>query len=146
MAVTAKMYTKYNLSAAQGIVDLDNGLIHCALYPASASGQPHLIQASGSTYSSTGELNGINGYTQGGVSCGSGILSTNATQFIFDVNIDPTWNVTNSGFTYRYAVFYNNQGTKPLISYVDFGADVVASAGTHTIVVNSNGIGRITVS
>lgn len=96
----------------------------------------------------TNEISGT-GYTAGGVtlaSCtstytgGTNVLSLDAG--------DAAW--TSATFTARYAVVLDStpgtDATRPLICYVDFGADQSVTTGTFTIVWNASGIVTITVS
>jgi hypothetical protein len=93
------------------------------------------------------EVSEANGYTTGGATLTNPTIGTTTTVTKFDSD-DPAWTVTGAGFTYRYAVFYDSTpgSNKPLIAYVDMGADVTAVAGVHSIILDANGIARITAS
>lgn len=77
--------------------------------------------------------------TDGGVTwvnLGTGI-------FVLDA-ADPSW--AGATFTARYLIFYKSTGTdatSPLISLVDFGADVSVTAGTFTYVIPATGIANV---
>lgn len=95
----------------------------------------------------TSEATGT-GYTAGGATLGSKTVTyTSGTNTqAFDA-ADTSW--TSSTITARYAIIYKSTGTastSPLIGYVDFGADVVSTAGTFQITWDSAGIFTITVS
>lgn len=73
---------------------------------------------------------------------------TNGTNvWRFDAD-DAVW--TSSTITARIAVVYDStpgtDATRPLISYVDFGADQSTNGGDFKIVWDANGIVKVTVS
>jgi hypothetical protein len=87
------------------------------------------------------------GYTAGGATLANKTLSyTPATNVLmFDNTADTTW--ATSAITARFAVIYKAgtaAATSPLLGYVDFGANVVSSAGTFTIAWAAGGIFTIT--
>lgn len=146
MAITAKVFSKFPLSSWNKEVDLNTDTIKCALFtnahaPAQDDDQ-YYDAANGMT-----EVANANGYTTGGATVGTPTISTAGKVTTFD-SVDPSWTVTGAGFTYRYACFYDSTpgSNKPLISYVDFGEDVSAIAGTHSIILDAAGIAKITVS
>jgi hypothetical protein len=146
MTVSAKQYAKCALSLMNKEADLNTDTIKCALFtsahaPDQAADQ-YYDAANGMT-----EVSTANGYTAGGATCSSPTITTAALVTTFD-SADPPWTVTSAGFIYRYAVFYDSSpaSNKPLISYVDFGADVSAAAGAHSITLDAAGIARITAS
>ena len=57
---------------------------------------------------------------------------------------------SSSTITARYAVVYDSSpgsdATRPLVGYVDFGADVVSNNGAFTITWDSTGIAVVTVA
>jgi hypothetical protein len=61
---------------------------------------------------------------------------------------DTAW--TSSTITARYAVIYDatpgTDATRPLIAYVDFGADVSTTAGTFTLTYDSAGLVTVTAA
>ena len=91
----------------------------------------------------TNEVAGGNGYTTGGATLANKTLTyTGASNTIkFDAD-DTQW--TSSTITARYAVIYDDtpavDSAKPLLGYVDFGADVSSSNGTFQITWDANGI------
>jgi hypothetical protein len=87
------------------------------------------------------------GYTAGGATLANKTLSYTAgtNVVMFDNTADTTW--ATSAITARYAVIYKAgtaAATSPLMGYVDFGANVVSSAGTFTIAWAVGGIFTIT--
>lgn len=89
------------------------------------------------------------GYTAGGLTLANKTNTYNAATntIILDAD-DVTW--SSSTITARYAVVYDatpaTDATKPLIGYVDFGADQSSSNGNFTITWDSTGIVRVTVA
>jgi hypothetical protein len=57
---------------------------------------------------------------------------------------------TSSTITARYAVVYDStpgtDATRPLICYIDFGADVISSGGSFTIAWDAAGIISVAVA
>ena len=94
----------------------------------------------------TNEVTGT-GYTAGGATLANKTLAytagTNVIKFDAD---DVVW--SNSTITARYAVIYDDtpatDATKPLLAYVDFGADVVSSSGSFTITWDAAGLMTVT--
>lgn len=89
------------------------------------------------------------GYVAGGVLCGSVVVSydspSNTTSFIAANGV---W--ANSTLTARYAVLYDStpatDAVRPLIGYVDFGADVATTTGTFSVVWDASGVGAVVVA
>lgn len=97
----------------------------------------------------TNEVAATGGYTAGGATLANKTLGyTSGTNVIkFDAD-DVVW--AASTITARYAVIYDDTPatdvTKPLIGYIDFGADASTSNGAFTITWDAAGIFKITVS
>jgi hypothetical protein len=95
----------------------------------------------------TNEVANGNGYTTGGATLANKTLGytagTNVIKFDAD---DVAW--ADSTITARYAVIYDDtpatDATKPLLGYVDFGADVSSVAAAFTITWAAAGILTIT--
>jgi hypothetical protein len=88
------------------------------------------------------------GYTPGGTA-----LTTKTAPYDGPTNTltldadDPTW--AGATLTARYLVFYIDTGTastSPLISYVDFGADVSSSAAAFTYQLPTTGLAQYTAA
>lgn len=146
MAVTAKMYGNAILKALNKEMDLDSDTIKVALCTSSyvPNQDTHVYFSS-----ITNEVTGSIGYTAGGATLGSPSLTyDSATNTVKFDGADVTW--SNSTITARYAIVYDDTpataATKPLILYVDFGADVISSSGNFTITWDSGGIFTATVA
>lgn len=95
----------------------------------------------------TNEVTGT-GYTTGGATLGTLASSydTASDQARFDA-ADTSW--TTSTITARIAVVYKSTGTSttsPLVSFVNFGADVSTTAGTFQITWDATGVWLIDVT
>jgi hypothetical protein len=89
------------------------------------------------------------GYTAGGQALASKTAVYNGATNVNTLDAaDLTW--TSATITARYAVIYDaspaTAATQPLLAYVDFGADQVATNGNFAITWDANGILKITVS
>lgn len=145
MAVTAFWYGSANLNAWDKKIDFNSDAIKCALTTSSYTPAQDTHDFFNDV---TNEVSGT-GYTAGGATlanCTVGYTAgTNVLKFDAD---DAVW--TTSTITARYAVVYDSTpgtaATNPLILYVDFGADVISTAGTFTIAWDSAGLATITVA
>lgn len=147
MAVTAKMYAKAPLSFMTKTANLSTDTIKIALFTSTLVPAQSTNQYFDVTPYTANQVASGNGYTTGGATLSSVTVATSSLTTTFDA-ADVSWTVTGAGFTYRYAVVYDDTpaSSKPLVCYIDFGADVVASAGTHTITFDTNGIARVIVA
>ena len=87
-----------------------------------------------------------NGYTTGGQALANKTITYTAGTNVIALDADDvTWG--SSTITARYAVIYDDTpaSNKPLIGYVNFGADMASSNGNFTISWNASGICKITV-
>lgn len=147
MAVSAKMFAKAPLSFMSKTANLSSDTIKIALFTNALTP----VQASNQFFDSApytaNQVAAGNGYTTGGNTLASVTLTTATLTTTLDA-ADTSWTVTGAGFTYRYAVIYDDTpvSSKPLVAYIDFGADVTAAAGTHTIVFDAAGIATVTVA
>jgi hypothetical protein len=96
------------------------------------------------TYEVTGT-----GYTAGGTTLTTKTMTYDSATNVIKLDADDTsW--ANSTITARYAVIYDDTpstaSTKPLLGYVDFGADQTSNNAPFTIAWDANGIFKITVS
>lgn len=94
----------------------------------------------------THEVEGT-GYAAGGATLASKTIGyTGATNVIKLDAADTTWPA--STITARYAVIYDDtpvgDSAKPLLGYVDFGADVASANGNFTLTWSADGIFTIT--
>jgi hypothetical protein len=147
MAVTAKVYAHLPLHLAQKDVDLVDDAIKVALFTnvlAVTQATDEFFDAA--PYTSNEVASGL-GYTTGGAALTGNAVTAAALVTKFDAT-DPAWTATGAGFTFRYAVIYDDTpvSSKPLISYIDFGEDQVWAAAAHTIPLSASGIATITVA
>jgi hypothetical protein len=94
----------------------------------------------------TNEVTGT-GYTAGGATLASKTIAYDgATNIVALDAADVTW--ASSTITARYAVIYDDSpaSNKPLLAYVDFGADQSSNNGNFTITWDAAGILKVTVS
>lgn len=146
MAVTAKLYGNMLLKALNKEIDYDSDTIKIMLCTSSYTPDQdsHIYKSSVGNEVASG-----NGYTTGGAALANKSIGyTTATNVIKIDADDVVW--STSTITARYAVIYDDtpstDATKPLIAYIDFGADVVSSAGSFTITFDAGGISTITIS
>jgi hypothetical protein len=144
MAVTAKMYGQSLLKALNKEIDYDTDTIKVMLCTSAyvPDQDTHVYK----DVSVTGEVVGT-GYTAGGATLASKTITyTAATNIIALDAADVTW--AASTITARYAVIYDDSpaSSKPLLAYVDFGADQSSNNGNFTITWDTAGILKITVS
>jgi hypothetical protein len=98
----------------------------------------------------TNELAATGNYATGGATISPMTVATPSTKtWTLDAS-DAVWaNLTMSAAA-RYAVSYDStpgtEATRPLLSYVDFGADQSVSGATFTIQWNASGVIQLTVA
>jgi hypothetical protein len=145
MAVTAFFYGNAFVSAFNGEIDFNSDTIKVMLC---TSGYTPNQDTHAYKTSVTSEVTGT-GYTAGGAVLGTATVTYDAASNTLKLDGDnAVW--SSSTITARYAVVYDDSpataATKPLIAYVDFGADVSSSAGTFTITWDAAGIATVTVA
>lgn len=145
MAVTAFFYGNAFVSAFNKELDFNTDTIKCALCTSLYTPNQDTHQYFSSI---TNEVTGT-GYTAGGAAIATPTITyTGATNVLMLDGADVSW--ANSTITARYAIVYDDTpataATKPLIAYVDFGADVSSTAGTFSITWSASGIATVTVS
>lgn len=145
MAVTAKLYGLSLKSMAQGKMVLDTDTLKVMLCTSTYTPNQDTHQFKSDV---TNEITGT-GYTAGGLALTSVTLTYNATNNTLTLDAaDAAW--ASSTITARYAVVYDStpatDATRPLIAYVDFGADQSDSSGTFTIVWDAAGIATWTAA
>lgn len=143
MAITSHFYGNAFLSAFNKEMDFNSDTIKVMLCTSTYTPDQDAHQYKSSV---TNEVTGT-GYTAGGATLGSPTL-TYATKVLTLDGADVSW--ATSTITARYAVIYDStpstDATRPLIAYVDFGADVVSTAGTLSITWDAAGIAAVTVA
>ena len=145
MAVSAKYYGKFFTSAFTKKVDLSADTIKVMLCTSSYTPDQDTHDFKDDV---TNEVTGT-GYSAGGATLSSPTLTyTGGTNTLAFDGGDVSW--AGSTLTARYAVVYDStpgtDATRPLIMYVDFGADVSTTAGTLTITWDSAGLASVTVA
>ena len=145
MAVTGFWYGNAFKSAFNKEIDLDTDVLKVMLCTSAYTPNQDTHQYKSSI---TGEVVGT-GYTAGGATLTSPtvVYTAGTNTFVLDA-ADVSW--PTSTITARYAVIYDSSpasdATRPLIAYVDFGADVVSTAGTFSITWDAAGICAVTVA
>jgi hypothetical protein len=145
MAVTAKFYGNCFVNAFDKKIDFNSDTIKVALCTSSYTPD----QDNHDFFNDiTNEVSGT-GYTAGGATLGNpSITYTGASNTLKLDGDDVSW--TTSTITARYAIVYDSTpgtaATNPLICYIDFGADVVSTAGTFSITWDSAGIASVTIA
>lgn len=144
MAVTSKLYGLFLKSLVNKEVDFDTDTVKAMLCTSSYTPNQDTHQYKSSV---TNEVVGT-GYTAGGATVASKTVTYDtATNTLTLDAADVSW--AASTITARYLVFYVDTGsaaTSPLISYVDFGADVSTTAATFTYQIAAAGIATITAA
>ena len=146
MSVSGKLSGKAMLSILNKEVDWNSDSIKVALCTSSYTPD----QDAHDYYNDlTNELTTTGGYTAGGAVIGTCTAAYDAGTNIMKLDgADVTW--TTATITCRYAVIYDDTpataATKPLIGYIDFGADVGSIAGDFTIQWHADGIFTFTVA
>jgi hypothetical protein len=144
MAVSAKWYGQALLKGLNKEINWSSDVIKVMLCTSTyvPDQDAHVYK----DVSVTNEVTGT-GYTAGGATLASKTITyTAATNIIAMDAADVTW--AASTITARYAVIYDDSpaSSKPLLAYVDFGADQSSNNGNFTITWDANGILKITVS
>lgn len=145
MAVSAKLYGTVIAKALNKEIDWDSDTIKVALCTSTYTPD----QDNHHYFSDiTNEVSGT-GYTAGGATMTtSAVTYTGATNTTALPASNVSW--TASTITARYAIIYDatpaTNATRPLIGYVDFGADVISTGGTFQITWDPSGVATFTVS
>lgn len=76
------------------------------------------------------ELSTANGYTAGGVDTQNNGTRSGGVLSVVGTDVTDAWTATGAGFTFRYAVLYNDTPVgDPLIGYWDYGSSQAVAAG-----------------
>lgn len=145
MAVSAKYYGLFFDSLFKKKADLSADTLKVMLCTSSYSPDQDAHDFKNDI---TNEVSGT-GYTAGGATLANVTIGYTGGTNTLKLDADDTvW--SSSTITARYAVIYDStpatDATRPLIGYVDFGADVTSTSGTFTITWDSTGIGTVVVS
>jgi hypothetical protein len=102
--------------------------------------------------SATNELSTANGYTANGATLTTKTLTYNATgnisTFVCD---DISWTASGGSLVFQYAVLHDDTVStgppvKPLIGYIDCGAQTITTGNTFTLDVTASGLFTVTVT
>jgi hypothetical protein len=126
MAITTAFCTSAKGEFLQGIHEAAD-TYKCALYTSSAT-----MSAATTAYSATNEVANGNGYTTGGATLTGYSVTTDGTTGILDFTTDASW--ASSTITARGCLIYNSSQSNKAIAVYDFGADIVSTNGTFTVV------------
>jgi hypothetical protein len=145
MPVSANLYGLAFVSAFNKLIDFDTDDIKVMLCTSAYVPAQDTHQFKSSV---TNEVTGT-GYTAGGAT-----LTTESITYTAGTNTlkldadDVSW--AGSTITARYAIIYDNTGAsdaaRPLIGYVDFGADVSSTAATFSIVWDAAGMATVVIA
>lgn len=146
MAVTAYWYAKAFITAFNqpNSLDWDTNTIKCMLTTSTYTPSQYSHQYKSSV---TNEVAGT-GYSAGGATLTTKTLTSSNNVVTFDAD-DVSW--STSTITARRAVLYDSTGggadaSRPLLWFIDFGADVGSTSATFSIVFNASGIATITAT
>lgn len=139
MPVTAKVYGLALKSLANKEIDFDTDTIKGMLCTSAYTPDQDTHQYKSSV---TNEVTGT-GYTAGGATLANKTVTYTAGTNVFKLDADDlSW--ANSTITARYLVIYDDtpatDATKPLLCYVDFGADFTSTNGPFTVAFHADGI------
>lgn len=142
MAVTAHTYPLLAKSLANKEITLPGDVLKVALVTSSYTpDNSHQYKSQ-----VTGEATGT-GYTAGGATLTSITWTLNGSVYTLDA-ADTTW--ANSTITARYAVLYDStpasDAARPLLGYVDFGANFSSTNAAFTLTWDAAGILQVTAS
>lgn len=145
MAVSAKWYGNAFGKAFNKEIDVDTDTIKVMLCTSTYTPDQDAHSYKSSV---TNEVTGT-GYTAGGATLSSVSVAYSGGSNTFTIDAaDVSW--PSSTITARYAVIYDStpgtDATRPLLGYVDFGADVSSSGGSFDIVWDSAGIFTVTAA
>ena len=144
MAVSSHLYGLALKSFATAAVNYTGGTVKAMLCTSSYVPDQDAHQFKSDV---TGEVTGT-GYTAGGAALTTKTLTYDAPSNTLTLDADDvTWAAAT--ITARYLVFYVDTGTastSPLISYVDFGADVTSAGAAFTYQLPTTGLAQITAA
>lgn len=145
MAITSKWYGLAFDSAFKKKIDLSADVLKVMLVTSSYGFDQDAHQYKSSI---TNEVSGT-GYTAGGATLSSPTLTyTGGTNTLAIDGADVSW--TSATFTARGGVVYDStpgtDATRPVMVYIDFGADVPVTAGTLSLTWDAAGICSVVVA
>lgn len=145
MTVSAKLYGSFFLSLANKEMNLGSDSLKAMLLTSTYAPNQDTHRYKSDL---TNEITGT-GYTAGGQALTSVAVTYDGASNTWKLtSANPAW--ASSTLTARYLVYYDatpaTDATRPLIAYVDFGADVSTTSGTFTDTIDAAGIATITVA
>jgi hypothetical protein len=145
MAVSAKWYGNAFVAAFNKEIDFNSDTIKISLHTSSYTPNQDTHDYADDL---TNEVSSGGGYTTGGKTLASCTVAYDGASNTLKLDAtDVSW--TSATFTARYAVIYDDtpstSATKPLIGYIDFGADQSPSNGTLAITFDAAGIATVTI-
>lgn len=143
MAVTAVAFNEFAKSIGDDRIDMDNAtanIFKVMLVDGYTIDQNDLVY----TDVSASELATANGYTAGGQGLANITFTRSSAIVTFDAD-DSVWSASGGAIAATGAIVYYDNGTKPLMCYINFGATASAGDGTQfKITWSANGIIRVT--
>ena len=130
MAISQAMCTSFKAEILDEQHDLIADTLKIALFTSSAS-----LGAGTTAYSTSNEISGT-GYSAGGETLTSKVVTTSGTTAYFDC-ANPTW--TSASFTANGALIYNSTNNDKAIAVLAFGGDFTVAGGTFEIVLPAPG-------
>jgi hypothetical protein len=102
----------------------------------------------------TNELGTANGYTANGIAIAGKTVVYNATGNVTTFDMDDTtvtWTASGGSLVFQYAVLHDDTvvtgpPAKPLIGYIDCGAQTITTGNTFTITTGASGLFTATVT
>ncbi|HTE63623.1 MAG TPA: hypothetical protein VK631_24920 [Solirubrobacteraceae bacterium] len=126
MAITAAICNSFKLECLPTVagVHLSGDTYKMALYTSAAA-----LSKATTAYSTSNEVVGT-GYTAGGATLAGLATALDTDTAMLDFS-DPTW--PTSTITARGALIYNSSKSNKAVAVLDFGGDIVSTAGTFTV-------------
>jgi hypothetical protein len=155
---TLQLYGKFPANALGGEAGADAGqmdyltdVVKCTLHTTTYA---PLVDTDEAFADATNELTTANGYTAGGITIAGKTVVYTAVGGITTFDMDDTtvtWTASGAGMTFRYAVFHDDTvatgpPVKPLIGYIDCGAQTITAGNTFTISTGASGLFTATVT
>lgn len=154
---TLQLYGKFaanaiggEAAADVGAMDLLSDTIKCTLH--TTGGYTPNIDTNEAFADATGELSTANGYTANGVTLGTKtVVYTAAGNITTFSSAVISWTASGGSLVFQYAVFHDDTVTvgppiKPLIGYIDCGAQTITTGNTFTIDPTASGLLTATVT
>jgi len=125
MAITQALTRSYKQEILGG-THLAADVYKIALYTSAAA-----LDKNTTAYSATNEVVGA-GYSAGGMAIAGFNVTIDTDTAILDWTTDPVWAAAT--ITARGALIYNSTRANKAVAVLDFGADIISTAGNFTVV------------